>query len=272
MLCLRKPLYQTPFSMISKADLIYPQWNQPACVQAVTSTRGGGVSSQPFDSLNLGLFAGDDIACVLQNRQLLKKHLPTEPIWLKQIHGNLVSTPKSRTYSTNNSIEADAAVTNIPNEVLAILTADCMPVLFASRNGEVIGAAHAGWRGLSSGVLENTLGAMLELAPQLISSEISVWMGPAIGPSHFEVGQDVIDVFLNQKGGIPDGAFVEIRHHPRKYLADLYLLARHRLMLAGITDIQGGGFCTFKDHSRFYSYRRDGVTGRFASLIWIAAH
>jgi polyphenol oxidase len=258
--------------MISKADLIYPEWHQPACVHAFTSTRAGGVSAKPFDSLNLGLFAGDDIECVLQNRKLLNQHLPNEPIWLKQIHGNWVSTPQSRSISTNDLIEADASVTNIPHEVLAILTADCMPVLFASNHGEVIGAAHAGWRGLSNGVLENTVKAMLELAPQLNPSDITAWMGPAIGPTHFEIGPDVMDAFLNQKRGIPNGAFIAISRRPGKYLANLYLLARHRLMIAGISEVQGGGFCTFNDDSRFYSYRRDGVTGRFASLIWIAGN
>ena len=270
--CLRKFLYQTPLSMVSKVDLIYPQWGQPACVHAFTSTRVGGVSSHPFDRLNLGLFAGDDVDCVLQNRQLLHQYLPSEPIWLKQIHGNLVSTPNSRSNITSDFIEADASVTNIPNEVLAILTADCMPVLFASHHGEVIGAAHAGWRGLSNGVLENTVKAMLELAPQLKPSDFRAWMGPAIGPTHFEVGQDVIAAFTNQEGGIPEGVFVEISKRPGKYLADLYLLARHRLNIMGIGDIQGGGFCTFNDESRFYSYRRDGLTGRFASFIWIKAN
>lgn len=254
--------------MIRDEDLLRPEWSHHPFVQAFTSTRMGGISAPPFHSLNLGLYAGDDVETVLHNRSLLKTHLPGEPIWLKQIHGNVVSTPQTRIINSSGLIEADAAVTNIPHEVLAILTADCMPVLFSANHGEVIGAAHAGWRGLSNHVLENTIAAMLDLSSQLSPKDINVWMGPAIGPKRFEVGQDVVDAFYGHQASAPEGAFIGISNKPNKYWADLYLLARHRLSIAGVQDIEGGGFCTYDD-GRFYSYRRDGLTGRFASMIWI---
>jgi YfiH family protein len=165
---------------------------------------------------------------------------------------------------------ADAAVTNIPNEVLGILTADCLPVLFASMDGRVVGVAHAGWRGLCQGVLENTVAAILSLTPDLDASHISVWLGPAIGPTQFEVGEDVLDAFHKQPQPIPPNAFMPIQNRPGKYLANLYSLAKSRLNKSGIECISGGELCTYSDPKRFFSYRRDGETGRFASLIWIS--
>jgi YfiH family protein len=170
----------------------------------------------------------------------------------------------------NEPYEADASVTNTPNEVLAILTADCMPVLFASKKGDVIGAAHAGWRGLSGGVLENTIREMCTLSKCLIPEDISVWMGPAIGPTAFEVGEDVLQAFSNQSQVILSEAFKPVKESPGKYLANLYLLAEDRLRSFGIEKIYGGDFCTVGDPVNFYSYRRDKKTGRFASLIWIS--
>lgn len=242
----------------------------PQQIQAFCTTRQGGISKSPFNSLNLGLNAGDDSADVLQNRSIVRSELPSEPLWLKQIHGVTVSTPASRNSLGNGPFEADAAVTNIPNEVLAILAADCMPVLFASSSGEVIGAAHAGWRGLSGGVLENTIDEMIALSTGLMISDISVWLGPAIGPNTFEVGEDVLQAFAQQDQGILSKAFIPIDGTPGKYLADLYLLARDRLNTLGIEQITGGEFCTVSSPERFFSYRRDKVTGRFASLIWIS--
>ena len=166
--------------------------------------------------------------------------------------------------------EADASVTNIPNEVLAILTADCMPVLFASKSGDIIGAAHAGWRGLSAGVLENTIREMCALSKDLIPQDIMVWMGPAIGPTAFEVGDDVLQAFSGQSQVILSQAFRPIHGSPGKYWANLYLLAQDRLQTLGIKHIYGGEFCTVGDPANFYSYRRDKKTGRFASLIWIS--
>ena len=257
--------------MTSVINQIKPDWAVPQQIKAFCTTRHGGVSKPPFNTLNLGLNAGDDAADVLRNRSLVRSHLPTEPLWLKQIHGVIVSTPASRSTSTGKPFEADAAVTNIPNEVLAILTADCMPVLFASKGGDVIGAAHAGWRGLSGGVLESTLQEMLVLSPGLNPEDIIAWMGPAIGPTVFEVGEDVLHAFSAQGSTILPKAFKPIAGSSGKYLANLYLLAQDRLRSFGIEQIDGGDFCAFNDAEKFFSYRRDKETGRFASLIWISA-
>lgn len=248
---------------------IDPAWLVPPQIKAFCTTRVGGISKHPFDGLNLGLNAGDDPADVLQNRSLLRSILPADPCWLKQIHGLSVSTPVTRNAFLEGPFEADASVTNIPNEVLAILTADCMPVLFASKSGDVIGAAHAGWRGLSSGVLENTILEMCALSKDLIPQDITAWMGPAIGPTAFEVGDDVLQAFSGQSQAILSQAFRPINGSPGKYWANLYLLAQDRLRTLGVEHIYGGEFCTVGDPANFYSYRRDQKTGRFASLIWI---
>ena len=256
--------------MTNALNKIEPSWTVSQQIQAFCTTRQGGISKPPFNSLNLGLHAGDDVVDVLQNRVIVRSELPAEPLWLKQIHGVTVSTPALRNTFGDEPFEADAAVTNIPNEVLAILAADCMPVLFASKAGDVIGAAHAGWRGLSGGVLENTINEMMALSPGLTTSDIRAWLGPAIGPSAFEVGEDVLQAFTQQGKDILSKAFIPIIGTPGKYLADLYLLARDRLRVLGIEQITGGEFCTVSSPERFFSYRRDKVTGRFASLIWIA--
>ena len=256
--------------MISAIKKIEPNWEVPRPIKTLCSTRVGGVSNPPFDDFNLGLNAGDDPVDVMQNRAFLRTHLPSEPMWLKQIHGVTVSTPASRQAIGVGPFEADASVTNIPDEVLAVLTADCMPVLFASKNGEVIGVAHAGWRGLSRGVLDNTIQAMCGLSSSLSPQDILAWMGPAIGPTAFEVGEDVLEAFSGQSQSILSQAFSPILGQPGKYLADLYTLARDRLNSLGIKQIDGGDFCTFRDEQRFFSYRRDKATGRFASLIWIS--
>ncbi|MBU3611799.1 peptidoglycan editing factor PgeF [Polynucleobacter sp. MG-27-Goln-C1] len=257
--------------MTNAINWIEPSWAAPQQIKSLSTTRHGGVSKSPFNTLNLGLNAGDDSVDVLHNRSIVRSHLPTEPLWLKQIHGVTVSTPASRKAPSSKPFEADAAVTNIANEVLAILTADCMPVLFASKGGDVIGAAHAGWRGLSGGVLENTLQEMLALSPGLSPKDIVVWMGPAIGPTAFEVGEDVLQAFAGQGSTILSKALKPIAESSGKYLANLYLLAQDRLRSLGIEQIDGGDFCTFNDSERFFSYRRDKETGRFASFIWISA-
>lgn len=256
--------------MIIVNNFLEPVWTKSERVKAFTTTRFGGVSQPPFNELNLGLNAGDVPEDVLENRSILKKCLPAEPLWLRQVHGTAVSTPVSRLTHSTNPYEADAAVTNVPNEVLAILTADCMPVLFTSANGEVVGAAHAGWRGLSSGVLETTILEMCALTPGLSPNNISAWMGPAIGSKAFEVGEDVLQAFSSTPSEVIANAFLPINDSPGKYLANLYLLAEDRLRRAGINSIAGGGFCTHTDRTNFFSYRRDGVTGRFATLIWIS--
>ena len=250
--------------MTRKGQSVFiPQWEAPSVIRSIVSTRHGGVSQTLYASFNLADHVGDIPANVIANRALLRKHLPEEPIWLNQVHGTLVSTPNARLP------EADAIISNIPNQVLAIMTADCLPVLFANNTGTVIGAAHAGWRGLSAGVLENTVKAMRELENSSEDSDILAWLGPAIGPQAFEVGQDVVEAFADAGVIYPQEAFSPITHQPGKYLANIYLLARSRLEAVGIKHIHGGEFCTVTQGDRFFSYRRDGVTGRFASLIWI---
>ena len=251
--------------------LLTPEWSLPPGVQARFSTRAGGVSKPPYTSLNLGDHVGDDPRAVLENRNILKTQLPSEPLWLKQTHGVAVSTPRSRSLFQKVGIEADAAVTNVPNEVLVVMTADCLPVLFSSSNGEVVGVAHAGWRGLCGGVLESTVQEILRLSTDLKPADILVWLGPAIGPQAFEVGEDVVDAFCSDGLAIPPDAFVPIAGREGKYLANLYLLARQRLLALGLKDIRGGTHCTYQEKEHFFSYRRDGLTGRFASFIWISA-
>ena len=249
---------------------IKPHWPAPATIHSLVTTRQGGVSSSPYDSLNLGDHVGDQPSQVIANRQILRNQLPTEPIWLKQTHGIEVSTPDSRSHHASNPVVADAAVTNIPDEVLVIMSADCLPVLFSNADGTVIGAAHAGWRGLCDGILENTVSEILKLANQSSAKDLIAWMGPAIGPESFEVGEDVVGRF--QDSGLHDlqKSFLPIANKPGKYLADIYQLARDRLNKVGVNAIFGGDLCTVMDDERFFSYRRDGVTGRFASLIWIS--
>ena len=250
-------------------NLITPQWAAPQHIHAFVTTRSGGVSNAPYDSLNLGDHVEDDLKSVLTNRALIAAHLPSEPIWMTQTHSTIVSTPKSREH-WNTPINADAAVSNIPGEVLTILTADCLPILFASRDGAVIGAAHAGWRGLSAGVIENTVTEMRNLSGQLLTKDIIVWLGPAIGPDSFEVGQDVVKAFEELDIPMSISAFSPIAGKSGKYLANIYQLARARLSVLGVHAIFGGDRCTVKESKEFFSYRRDGKTGRFASFIWLS--
>ncbi|MGF6494474.1 YfiH family protein [Luteibacter sp. 621] len=236
---------------------IRPDWAAPDGVEAAVSTRQGpGVSAGPYGRLNLGLRSGDDAAAVLANRASLVTALglPAEPLWLRQVHGTDVAEGPAGA----DEPVADAAVARGPGQVLAILTADCLPVLFASVDGQTIGAAHAGWRGLAAGVLENTVKAMG-------AEGIRAWMGPAIGGGSYEVGEEVREAFVSQDPGATE-AFQATR--PGHWLCDLYTLARRRLAAAGVTEVSGGGFDTLTD-DRLYSYRRDGAqSGRFASLVW----
>jgi YfiH family protein len=243
-------------------SLIVPQWPVPSNIKSLVTTRLGGLSSTPYHSLNLG----DHPNAVIANRALLRACLPAEPHWLNQIHSASVSTPDEPL------TKADAIVSKTYDDVLAIMTADCLPVLFANTAGTIVGAAHAGWRGLCSGVLENTVSKLQNLEPNLMPSDILVWLGPAIGPSAFEVGHDVLDAFVKSEVPFSDNAFAPIADKPGKYLADIYLLARSRLEAMGICNVYGGGFCTVSQPEEFFSYRRDGVTGRFASLIWISEY
>lgn len=249
-------------------NFIVPQWPAPKSVNSLVSTRKGGVSKHPFDTLNLGDHVGDQATDVLANRAIFARGLPTAPLWLKQTHSTVVSTPHSRLHERGGGITADAAVTNIPGEVLVIMTADCLPVLLTNSSGTVVGAAHAGWRGLCAGVLENMMTELLKLSVDKNPANLIVWLGPAIGPQEFEVGQDVVSAFTDSSSPIPADAFVAIPGRPGKYLANIYQLAKVRLEACGVQLISGGGYCTVRDQEQFFSYRRDGQTGRFASAIW----
>jgi hypothetical protein len=235
--------------------MIIPDWPAPPHVKSRMSTREGGVSHAPWASLNLGDHVGDDPAHVAANRARLHRALPSEPGWLKQVHSATVVEVGL------NVPEADAAYSRKAGTVCAVLTADCLPVLFCDRAGSVVAAAHAGWRGLADGVLEATVAAM-----QVPPGEILAWMGAAIGPQAFEVGDEVRQVFVAQN---PETALAFSPQTPGKWLADIYLLARIRLNHAGVPAVYGGGRCTFTETDHFFSYRRDGVTGRMASLIWL---
>jgi len=250
-------------------SLVEPQWPAPKSVRTAVSTRLGGVSQAPYDSLNLGDHVGDRVEDVLANRAIFTKNMPGEPIWLKQTHHTTVSTPKSRDLNRGLSIEADASVTNALEEVLVIMTADCLPVLITNSKGTAVGAAHAGWRGLCAGILENTIAELLKISDGPTAADFMAWLGPAIGPESFEVGKDVVKSFQDSGFPVPTNAFTEIPHKPGKFLADIYLLARARLESCGVKMIFGGEYCTVRDQRQFFSYRRDGETGRFASAIWI---
>ena len=251
-------------------SFINPQWPAPSSIQTLVSTRAGGVSKHPYDSLNLGDHVGDQIEDVLANRAIFAKALPSKPLWLKQTHSTVVSTPETRKAKPGDVIDADASVTNIANEALVIMTADCLPALFTNSKGTVVGAAHAGWRGLCAGVLESTVAEMLRLSKESSASDLLVWLGPSIGPASFEVGEDVVKAFRDSELPFSEHAFQPIADKSGKFLADIYRLASDRLQACGVTSIFGGKYCTVRDIEQFFSYRRDGQTGRFASAIWIA--
>ena len=252
--------------------LLRPDWPAPAPpVGALSTLRSGGVSSGVWGGidasgdivgvggLNLGAHVGDAVDDVRENRRRLAALLPSEPVWLTQVHGATVINAGAAT----PGVEADASISTAPGVVCAILTADCLPVLLADRHGKVVGAAHAGWRGLAAGVLEHTVTAMRTAG----AGDIVAWLGPAIGPKHFEVGEEVRAAFVDPDPACaPAFAATAIGG---KYLADLYALARRRLSLHGVMQVSGGDRCTFSEKQSFYSYRRDGVTGRMASLIWL---
>ncbi|MEX6501664.1 peptidoglycan editing factor PgeF [Pseudomonas zhanjiangensis] len=238
-------------------DWLAPQWPAPARVRACVTTRAGGVSLAPFDSLNLGDHVDDDPVAVAKNRQRLVSLLGCKPAWLRQVHGIAVAPA-----DPGQVAEADASWTSRPRVACTIMTADCLPVLFCDRAGTRVAAAHAGWRGLVGGVLEATLDALAVPADQLLA-----WFGPAIGPGAFEVGAEVREAFIAVHPQASEAFSASV--NPGRYMADIYQLARIRLAARGVTAIFGGGLCTYSD-PRFYSYRRASRTGRFASLIWLA--
>jgi len=258
------------------ADLqfITPEWPAPPGVRSAFTERTGGVSAPPYDSLNLGAGIGDSPEAIAENRDRVREALglPAEPTWLQQMHGVEVVDLGSATAAPGAGSQGatalgikppmgDASVARGPGQVCAIRVADCMPVLFAARDGSAVAAAHAGWRGLAGGVLEATVRRLGLPAPQLIA-----WMGPAIGPAHFEVGDEVRAAFTATD---PDTATAFVANSRGRWQCDLYALARRRLEVIGVSGIYGGGWCTFAEANRFFSYRRSGQCGRMAALIWI---
>lgn len=237
-----------------------PRWQVPPNVRALQTTRGGGVSHGPWASLNLGDHVGDDPGAVAANRAAVRRLLPAEPAWLRQVHGTVAIDAAQGTKMP----EADAAWTRRPDCVCVVMTADCLPVLFCDRAGSVVAVAHAGWRGLLAGVLESTVAAM-GVAP----GELLAWLGPAIGPSRFEVGDEVRTAFAAGDGGAV--TFFRPGGMPGKWLCDLPALARRRLAACGVRNVAGGDECTVGDPDRYFSFRRDGTTGRMATMIWLAA-
>ena len=241
---------------IPHPDWIVPDWPVTGNVRAFVTTRAGGTSQGPYASFNLGLRTDDDPAAVSANRAALRSLLPQEPVWLKQVHGTRVIDADARPVTP----DADAAVARNAGTVCAVLVADCVPVLLTDRAGSTVAVAHAGWRGLAGGVVENTVREMRRPPAELLA-----FLGPGIGPRVFEVGPDVRDAFLD---GDPDARDAFTPYTPGKWLADLFALARRRLARAGVPAVFGGGLCTYSDPQRFYSHRRNPVTGRMAAVIW----
>lgn len=239
---------------------ITPNWHAPEHIRAFTTVRTGGVSQVPFDSFNLGDHVGDNPTDVQHNRRLLVEQfgLPHFPLFLTQTH----STRVIRLPYDGDNLEADAVYTNQPNQVCLVMTADCLPVLFYSKDGKEVAAAHAGWRGLCDGVLENTV-AEFTCSPV----DICAWLGPAIGPNAFQVGKEVIEQFcaFDPQAEL---AFIADPTTSGKFLGNLYQIAQQRLRKLGISEVFGGEHCTFTEQERFFSYRRDKQTGRMASIIW----
>lgn len=279
---------------LSPADLVVPAWHAAPRVRALVTTRNGGVSEPPFGrwhaaeggagegvelpgGLNLGKLSGDEPEHVEANRARLSAYTGVPAAWLKQIHGPIVVDAVEALEAANagKPIEADASVTDRPGLACTVMVADCMPVLIADKTGRAVGAAHAGWRGLASGVIERTAERVMALAG-CAAADLDVYLGPAIGPKAFEVGTDVRDAFLAHAEALDASrraaiaaAFVPRAELPGKFLADLPALARVRLAALGVQRVSGGDLCTVTLRERFYSYRRDRETGRMAAMIWI---
>lgn len=251
-------------------DCIIPDWPAPDHVKALFTTRRGGVSSNgangAFATFNLGMHVNDRPADVKKNRALLRKYLPDTPKWLEQVHGTdpiwmeqAIELPARE--------KGDAALSRQYNTVCAIMVADCLPVYLCDTAGTVTGVVHAGWRGLAAGVIEQSIAAM-----QIDRSTLMAWLGPAIGPDHFEVGDEVRTAFVAHDPNAASAFTAKTNpseQTEKKWFADIFQLARQRLAGAGVTQIYGGGICTYSDPARFFSYRRDGETGRMAALIWL---
>jgi len=257
--------------MLAKNTVIFPDWPAPVAVHALVTTRHGGVSVAPFDSLNLGDHVDDDPAAVHINRQRVQQFAqslspstPLKPaVWLRQVHGVYVFDADQDRPLDQLVPEADAATTARFGQPVTVMTADCLPVFFSNSQGSRVAVAHAGWRGLCDGVLEATVACF---AP---SDELMAWLGPAIGPSAFEVGEDVRAAFMAVDASAVM-AFTELAAKPGHFLADIYALARLRLNNVGVTAVYGGNACTVTQSDEFFSFRRDGRTGRMVSMIWLA--
>jgi polyphenol oxidase len=252
--------------MKSKLEFIIPDWPAPKNVHALQTTRNkanghAGYSHAPYDSLNFGMHVKDNPIHVALNRQLLSEFLPSEPVWLNQVHGVHVVDAAQ----TNCVADADASFSTKKNVVCVTMTADCLPVLLCDVNGTVVSAVHAGWRGLCDGVLEASIHAVCRDA-KVESNQLMAWFGPAIGSNAFEVGDEVRQQFM----AIDARAELAFVKNGDKYLGDLYKIATQRLNNLGVTKIYGGGRCTFTEKDQFFSFRRDGDTGRMATLIWLA--
>ena len=251
----------------SGLTLIAPDWSAPRRVNAAFTLRTGGVSASPYDSLNLGAHVGDAAEAVRENRRRVRERLrlPAEPVWLQQVHGTAVldldAPDICAPSATREPPRADAAVARLTGRVCVIQVADCMPVLFAARDGSAVAAAHAGWRGLAAGVLEETVGELGVPPARLIA-----WLGPTISQENFEVGDDVRTAFVSADSGAATAFEANTRG---RWQCDLYALARRRLGALGVEEVWGGGCCTHADSARFFSFRRDGQCGRMAALIWL---
>jgi polyphenol oxidase len=256
------------------AAWVEADWPAPGGVRAFCTFRTGGASTAPYGSLNLGSHVGDVPAAVAENRRRLRvaAGLPAEPVWLEQVHGSYVADLDVATDSgglgrvgpAGRLGPADAAFTRRPGRVCAILTADCLPLLLAAESGDLVAAVHAGWRGIASGVIEAAVAAVT--AAGATPGKLLAWLGPAIGPRHFEVGAEVREALL---AGDPGAEAAFAPNARGRFMADLGMLARRRLEARGVGRVYGGGECTFDAADRYFSYRRDGVTGRQAALIWL---
>ena len=238
------------------SNWIIPQWPCPPSVRALITTRAGGVSSGPYTSMNIGKEVGDAVENVNENRRRLEACLPSKPRWLRQVHGSDVVAAEQVT----GRFEADALFATTPNTVCVIAIADCLPVLLCDGSARVVAAAHAGWRGLCAGVIEQTVQAM-----GIGGRDILAYLGPAIGPSAFEVGDEVRTAFVERD---PQAVTAFVKHRQGKWLGDLFALARQRLRSVGVSAIYGGGICTYSNSEQFFSHRRDKISGRMAALIW----
>jgi YfiH family protein len=248
-------------SIFIPSEWLVPNWDAPKNIKSIMTSRQGGFSQAPFDSMNLGDHVDDDLATVIRNRASLKQRLrlPNEPLWLTQVHGVTIANADQQQAA---NVEADAAVAHKVGSVCAVMTADCLPVLFCNQQGTAIAAAHAGWRGLHKGILEHTAKSL-----NCPTEEIMAWFGVAIGAAHFEVGSEVRAAFTSVQAKA-HAAFMPSTNKG-KWLADIYLLARLRLESIGLKNISGGEYCSYTDQQHFYSYRREAKTGRMVSLIWM---